>query len=149
MFKGIPDLSEFRKNKSLIKKEYRNYLRILSIPNIDQRAKNIFNKYKPRGYEFYPHDNLSRELFFAERNDTVDPLNDGMPLIQWTDMLHYIMKIRDILEIEYKCQSCIVRPTCCDYDFWMNTQLYNKCDGVNIISDRFICFIARKYILVE
>ena len=48
---------------------------------------------------------LVKELFSAEK-DVVDPLNNGFPLIQFNELLQYIMKARDILGIEYKCRNC-------------------------------------------
>jgi hypothetical protein len=146
LFRKLPTLSEIGKNKNRLKKEYARYLQILSIKDINLRAEEIFNLYKPKGWPV-GYNNLVEHLFSAEKEDVVDPLNNGFPLIQITELLHYIMKARDILEIEYKCQNCVVRSMCCDYDGWMINRMYNQCDGVQILSDRFMCFIARKYIL--
>lgn len=146
MFPKLPTLDEIEKSKSLLKKEYKKYLLILSTQDINRRAKKIFDLYGPRDLRLYCKD-LAKELFSAEKEDVVDPYNNGFPLIQNTELLHYIMKARDILEIEYRCQSCLTRPICCDYDKWMDQNMYEQCDGVEILSDRFMCFIARKYIL--
>jgi hypothetical protein len=146
MLPKLPTLEEIKKDKNMLKKEYAKYLRILLIKDINMRAKEIFNLYKPIGWPV-GYNILVKELFSAEKEDFVDPLNNGFPLIQITELLHYIMKTRDILAIEYKCQKCLMRPTCCDYDRWMTNRMYDQCDGVEILSDRFMCFMARKYIL--
>jgi len=148
MLPKLPTLEEIKKDKNMLKKEYAKYLRILLIKDINMRAKEIFNLYKPIAWPV-GYNNLVTELFSAEKEDVVDPLNNGFPLIQITELLHYIMKARDILDIKYKCQKCLMRPTCCDYDSWMTNKMYDQCDGVEILSDRFMCFIARKYILAK
>jgi hypothetical protein len=146
MFTKLPTLENISKEKHLIKKEYNKYLRVLSIQDINKRAQRIFELYGPR--DWGPDNiDLVKELFSAEKEKVVDPLNNGFPLIQNTELLHYIMNARDMLEIEYRCQNCLRRPICCDYDRWMDQNMYEQCDGVEILSDRFMCFIARKYIL--
>jgi hypothetical protein len=146
MFPKLPTFEEVKKDKKIIKNEYEKYLKVLSIKDINIKIEKIFELYKfyPDGYKY-----SAKDLFSVEKEDFVDPLNNGFPLIQHTDLLHYIMKVRDILEIEYKCQNCVVKPICCDYDRWMANRMYDQCDGVEILSDKFMCFIARKYIFAE
>lgn len=148
MLPKLPTLEEIKKEKSILIREYEKYLRILKIKDIKTRAKSIFSVYGPTGWPI-GYNNLIKELFSAEKEDVVDPLNNGFPLIQMTELLHYIMKARDILDIKYKCQKCLMRATCCNYERWMTERMYDQCEGVEILSDRFMCFMARKYILAK
>ena len=146
MLPRLPSFEEVRENRNSLRKEYQKYLKILSIKDINLRAEKIFRLYEPldfpRGYE-----NLVKNLFTYEKEGFDDPDDSKFQIIQNTDFLHYIMKVRDILGIEYKCQNCFVRPICCDYDNWMASQMDKQCDGVEILLDKFACFIARKYII--
>jgi len=146
MLPRLPSFKKVRENKNSLREEYQNYLKILSTKNINLRAEKIFHLYKPL---YFPlgYDNLVKNLFTSEKEGFDDPDDRGFQIIQNTDFLKYIMKVRDILGIEYKCQNCFVRPVCCDYDNWMGSQMYKQCDGVEILSDKFACFIARKYII--
>lgn len=83
------------------------------------------------------------EGFFHEgcEYDPIDAYSEN-----FDEGIRHMMKVLDILGIDYQCKYCITRPACTTYDEKSYRQISKKCSGIDDLTEQLRDDIERYYI---
>jgi len=81
---------------------------------------------------------------FYDNEDEYDPIDAYSE--NYDEGILHMMKVLDILGIDYQCKYCISRPACITYDSKDYKQMFQNCSGLDDLTEQLRDDVERYYI---